>query len=349
MALQRPGTGQRRRRHVVLMGRFAVLPAVAALGCALLPGTAAASLRTVPASFVAAVYRNSAPQGLAVFSSSSGRLVRWLLHSTSGPAPAAVSADGRWVYYYNQSGLKSCPSDGLILPALWRVKAGGGPPQKTGLRTDSFALSPDGKMSAYLSARHCGRTLWLMVRNRRTGHTRRIFLWHNAPTAFYQVATAQLSWAPDDVHLAVGLATAPAINGLSVINTRRVTNASTAPEIRPCNGGSSSVQVGCVDPGFDVHGRLTFVKWRSPVSGAPSVLALRWYHDQTTRLFRFNRTQSKALNGQSLSVNRQGTAILLESYLTEPTIWRWARSSMALVFRSTPQRTLFGPMWLQRP
>jgi hypothetical protein len=107
--------------------------------------------------------------------------------------------------------------------------------------------------------------------------------------------------------------------------------------------------LGCVDPGFDVHGRLTFVEWRSPVSGAPTVLALRWYHDQTTRLFRFNRTQGEALNSQSLSVNRQGTAILLESYIAEPTIWRWAKSFMELVFRSSPQRTLFGPLWLQRP
>jgi hypothetical protein len=348
MALRQPGTDPRTRRRGVLVGRLAVLPAIAVLGCALLPGTAAASLHTVPASFVAAVYRNSVPEGLAVFSSSSGRLARWLVRRTSGPTPAAVSADGRWVYYYNQSGVKSCPGDGLVLPALWRVKAGGGAPQKTGLRTDSFALSPDGKMSAYLSARHCGRTLWLVIRNRRTGRTRRIFLWHNAPTAFYQVAAAQLSWAPDDVHLAVGLASTAVINTLAVINTRTATSAEAAPEIRPCKGGTSTVDIGCIDPGFDVHGRLVFVKWRDPLTGSFTASALRWYHGQVTRLFRFSRTQCKAFSAQSLSVNRGGNAVLLESYLAEPAIWRWTGGAMALVFRSTPQRTLAGPLWLQR-
>lgn len=51
MALQRPAN-QRRRCHVVLVGRFAVLPVIVALGCGLLPGKASASLPTVPARFV---------------------------------------------------------------------------------------------------------------------------------------------------------------------------------------------------------------------------------------------------------------------------------------------------------
>jgi hypothetical protein len=59
------------------------------------------------AEFVAAVAGSirSGPQGLAVFSSSDGRLLRWLVRRAPDPVPVSVSPNGRWLYYYDQGAL----------------------------------------------------------------------------------------------------------------------------------------------------------------------------------------------------------------------------------------------------
>lgn len=311
------------------------------------PAITGADIAADLGAFVATVSSTStsARQGMAEFSSASGRVLRWLLVSKSRPGPVAVS--GRWVYYLTQTQLSHafCAHNGVTEPTLWRVSVSGGRPQRTRFHSTSLAFSPDGRMAAYISTGHCGHTLWVVVRNQRTGAARRIFLAHNTTFSQAPTLTAQLSWAPDDVRLAVAVAPAPAIMGLSVVDSRHATNLSTAPDIRPCAVDTATVTVGCYDPGFDIHGRLTFLKWRSTLSSF-TAWATRWYHGHATALFRLSHEQNNG-GPVSLPVNRSGSAVLLESYLTNPAIWRWSQGFEALIVRSTQQRTVTSPLWLR--
>ncbi len=301
-----------------------------------------------PAAFVAAVARSfrPGPRGLAVFSSSDGRLLRWLVRSAPGPVPVSVSPDGRWLYYYNQDAPAPgrCPDTGFAGPVLRKVPTAGGRSRRAGLRTPGIAFSPDGRMVAYTVSSRCGRLVRIVVRNRRTGSTRRILLARNDLRGSNQIGTAQLSWAPDDTHLAVAAAPAAAINGLSVINALR---ARTVPFARrsvpsPCARGNDE----CLDPAFDVHGRLTFVKWLNTIRRSGEWV-MRWHDGRAHRLFRLPGQQ---IGGDvSIAVNRTGNAVLLEnSGARRPEIWRWNHGHLSLILRSVPPRVVWNPLWLRR-
>ena len=314
--------------------------------------------RGSPAAFVAAVAGSIrlAPHGLAVFSSSDGRLLRWLVRSAPDPVPVSVSPNGRWLYYYDQgaSARGRCPSTGFVDPILWKVPTGGGRTQRAGVNTPSIAFSPDGRMVAYTVGSRCGRVIRIVVRDRRTGATRRILLARNDLRGNNQVGSAQLSWAPDDAHLAVAVAPAGAINALSVINALRARNAITAPSIPPCAGENSVENSGCLDPAFDVRGRLTLLRWRDMLSqchrsrcrrSSFAEWVIRWQRGRAEQLFRLPGEQD---NSASIAVNRTGNAVLLESAIHNPEIWRWSRGRLRLILRSTPRRVVWSPLWLPR-
>jgi len=283
-------------------------------------------------------------RGLAVFSASDGRLLRWIVRSKSGPTPVSVSPDGRRVYYYNQAAPRGrCPRRGFTEPVLWRVPADGGRPLRAGLSTTSIAFSPDGRMLAYTSSRRCGRTVLIVIRDRRTGAARRIVLVRNRLSGNAPVFSAGLSWAPDDVHLAVAAAPAAAINTLEVINARRATDLNRAAEIRPCAGAIAE----CLDPAFDTRGRLTFLKWLNETGGSPEWLA-RWNHGHTARLLRLSAEQSAGVSA-SIAVDRAGNAVLLAGGLRQPEIWRWSSGGVKLILRSTRQFAVTSPLWVSGP
>jgi hypothetical protein len=298
------------------------------------------------AAFAAAVAGSikSDPQRLAVFSAWDGRLLRWLVRRAPDPVPLSVSPNGRWLYYYNQgaSARGGCPSTGFVDPVLWKVPVGGGRPRQADVRTPSIAFSPDGRMVAYTASADCGRVVRIVVRNRRTGATRRIVLARNDLTG-QPTFTAQLSWAPDDTHLAVAVAPAAAINVLSVINALHATNAITARPIPPCAGGNSS----CLDPAFDIRGRLTFLKWQAtPTTASITEWVIRWQRGQAKELFRLSAAQSPGTASASIAVSATGNAVLLEGGTRYPRIWRWYHGTLSLILRSTSRRVAWRPLWL---
>jgi hypothetical protein len=130
-------------------------------------------------------------RGLAVFSSVDGHVILRLTTDSRFPVAVAASPAGRWVYFFRESDLAAgrCQGRGFTEPTLWRMPASGGRPRRAGLRTTSLAFSPDGRMLAYTSARRCGRTIWIVVRDRTAGTTRRILLARNAPTSNNAVVT----------------------------------------------------------------------------------------------------------------------------------------------------------------
>jgi rubredoxin len=312
------------------------------------PTSRSETLRGYPAAFVAAVSRGIRfdPHGLAVFSSSHGRLLRWLVRRAPDPVPVSVSPDGRWVYYYDQGTPASgrCPATSFADPALWRVPTGGGRPQRTGIRTPSIAFSPDGRMMAYTVSSDCGRVIRIVVRNRRTGATRRIILARNNLRGNNQVGSAQLSWAPDDAHLAVAVAPAAAINTLSVINALRARTAITARSIPPCAGDNS----GCLDPAFDLRGRLTFLKWREEAATSSfAEWVTRWHRGHAVRLFRLSGEQEGG-GSASIAMDRTGNAVLLTGGIHLPAIWRWYGGQLRLILRSTASRVAWRQLWIPR-
>jgi WD40-like Beta Propeller Repeat len=301
--------------------------------------------RGYPAAFVASVSRDSGmvSRGLAVFSSKDGHLARWLVRSARSPVPVAVSPDNRWVYYYNQAApLRGrCPRNGFTEPALLRISARGGRAQRAGIRTTSIAFSPDGRMVAYTSARHCGSVVWIIVHDRQAGTTRRILLARNAPTSNNPIFSARLSWAPDDRRLAVAVWPAAAINVISVIDARRAVRMP-AHAIRPCNGQNDE----CLDPAFDLRGRLTFLKWLNK-TGSFSEWVVRWQKGSAIRLIRLSRNQSAGYSA-SIAVDRAGNAILLEGGLRQHEIWRWSGGHFALILGGSRRQLVTSPLWLRR-
>src|SRR5215472_7526807 len=340
------------RRRVLIL--FALPVAAAVAGCSATGGLAGGSGRAsgrqpavarpsddawrlaanrggYPATFVASVSGTGGPanRGLAVFSAADGHLIRWLAHNGNDLVPVAVSPDGRWVYF-NQgaSAPGKCPRTGFTEPVLWRVRASGGRPQRAGIRTTSLAFSPDGRMVAYTVTRRCGATAWIVVRDRRAATSRRILLARNPPTSNNPIFLAQLSWAPDDTRLAVAVMPAAAINVLSLINARHAASLPVTA-IRPCNSQGD----GCLDPRFDIRGRLTFLKWRDQASRLAEWVD-RWRHRRATRLFLLSPKQSD-IGGASIAVDRTGNVILVEGGLRQHEIWRWSGGRLRPIVRSS--------------
>jgi hypothetical protein len=298
-----------------------------------------------PGAFVASTSDSAgAASGLAVFSSANGRLIRWLVRSKSQPMPVAVSPGGAWVYYYYPAASKpQCPPEGFVEPRLWRVRITGGRPERADIRTTDLAFSPDGKMMAYTSEQNCGQTLLIVVRDQRTGATRRIIAAHNDLSGNGVISYAELSWAPDDVHLAVATEAAAAINTLVVIDARRAKDITRSQPIPPCASPAAPAQVGCLNPSFDVHGRLTFLDWLEAPSRSGE-WTVRWRNGHATRLFKLNRA---AAFFAGIAVDRTGNAILLEGYGHDD-IWRWYKGSLTLIRRSSRRLVLTNPLWLVR-
>jgi hypothetical protein len=295
-----------------------------------------------PAAFVASASGGKV-QGLAVFSSSGGRLLRWLVRGEKLPVPVAVSPHGTWVYfYYPAAPSRQCPSNGFVEPLLWRVRVAGGRPQRTDIHTTDLAFSPDGRMTAHTSTRKCGQTLVIVVHNQRTGATRTIIAARNDLSGNGPIFFAQLSWAPDDVHLAVAMAPAAAINSLIVINVRRATDITGVQSIPPC-AAARSAQVGCLDPGFDRYGGLTFLKWLEK-PGSSQEWAVRWRSGHATRIFRLSRATSFDAD---IAVDHAGNAILLEGY-GPLGLWRWSGGSLRLLRGPGSRPSVYSALWLSR-
>jgi hypothetical protein len=140
----------------------------------------------------------------------------------------------------------------------------------------------------------------------------------------------------------VAVAPAAAINALYVIDARRATDITRARAIRPCAGANAE----CLDPSFDVGGRLTFLKWLNEI-GHSAEWVVRWHDGRATRLFRLSREQ-RAYFAASIAVDRMGNAVLLEGGLRHPEIWRWSGGAVELVLRSTRRLVITSPLWLRR-
>jgi hypothetical protein len=299
--------------------------------------------RSHPRAFVASVLGagGRVSRGLSVFSAADGHVIRKLTRDRRFPVAVALSPDGRWVYYFRESDQAPgrCKATGFTEPPLWRVPASGGRPRRAGLRTTSLAFSADGRMAAYTSSRRCGRTVWIVIRDKKAGTTRHILLARNVPTSNNPIFTAQLSWAPDDRHLAVAVTPAAAINSVSVVNARTATRMP-AKAIAPCTRQEDE----CLDPGFDRSGGLTFLKWRNQPGRHPERV-VRWQHGHVSRLVTLSRNQSSQ-NSASIAAGGAGGAVLIEGGIRRHQVWRWSAGRITLIRSSSRRMLVSDVLWL---
>ena len=219
---------------------------------------------------------------VALLSSRTGERLRWLTPPPERATDEVLGVRDGWVYFVRYPiDLRS--SAGSPSPAIWRVRVTGGRAQLVQAGATGYAVSPDGRaVASVISADH-GDVLELVARNLVTGRRNTIVMATKPdPDANnWPPGVLGLTWAPDDVHLAVQFQLTAAINSVLVFDAFTAATARdgrTAPA--PCPVSSAC---GEFDPAYLASGALTYVIQRlSPQRcrpGQPGRVAGRPPHD----------------------------------------------------------------------
>jgi hypothetical protein len=275
---------------------------------------------TVPAVFAASLsfWSPKADGGelgerIALLSARTGDLLRWLTPRQDGTFDAVLSVHDGWVYFLR----------GVASVSVWRVPVAGGRAQLVKAGATGYAVSPDGRAVAYVISADHGDVLELVARNLVTGQQNTIIM---ATKAFpgannWPPSVSSLTWAPDDVHLAVQFGLTGAINYVQVFDAftaRTLGDGRTAPS--PCTVTDKPV---CEesDPAYLASGALTHVVQRISDNGTASASLVAWQAGRLTTLLSFPAGPSPFYD-----MTAQGQAIWVD-YPAEPkgpwTIWRW--------------------------
>lgn len=210
-------------------------------------------------------------KGVGIFDAETGRLLRSVV--TARPSYLmTVSHGGRYAYMSDAT-----PPSGA--PCVARLNLDTGEERQLGICATDLAVSADGRMLAYteVGGRHGLRTS-LVIKDRRTGRHRRTLLAQNCKGCNNGIFGADLSWSPDDRHLAVAVYATAAIVSLQVLPAWRGSVA-TAPSVLGCR----RVDPSCRRPVFDDSGALIFVRQGRRLG----LSVVRLVHGILTRLYAF--------------------------------------------------------------
>lgn len=266
--------------------------------------------------------RGDLGERIAVLSSRNGDLLRWLTPRQDGTFDAVLSVRDGWVYFLR----------GVASVSIWRVPVAGGRAQlvragATGCAVcpdAGYAVSPDGRAVAYVISADHGDVLELVAQNLATGRQNTIILATKPdPDANnWPPGISSLTWAPDDVHLAVQFYPTAAINSVLVFDAFTATtlgDGRTAPSSCTVTGKPVCEEF---DPAYLASGALTYVVQRISGSGTARASLAAWQAGRLTTLL-------SLLGGFSYlyDMTAQGQAIWV-SGPAEPegpqTIWRWS-------------------------
>lgn len=260
---------------------------------------------------------------LALLSSRSGDLLRWLTPQPDRATDAVLSVRDGWVYFVRYPIDLSSPLD-TRSPAIWRVRVTGSRAQLVQAGATDYAVSPDGRAAAYVISADHGDVVELVARNLVTGKRNTIIMATREPPGNnWPPGISSLSWAPDDVHLAVEFSLTAAINSLLVFDAFTATtagNGRTPPA--PC-----ALDLACeeFDPAYLASGALTYLIQRISRSGAASASLVAWQAGHRTTLLSFPAGASRIY--QIYDMTAQGQAIWAEAPARAKqswTIWRWS-------------------------
>jgi hypothetical protein len=278
----------------------------------------------VPSAFVASLTPAKAGRGgdrLALLSSRTGVLLRWLTPQPQGASDEVLSVRDGWAYFVSDPvGVGSRP--GTPGPAIWRVRVTGGPAQLVQAGAEGYAISPDGHaVASVISADH-GNVLEIVARNLVTGRKHTIVMATKPdPRANnWPPGITSLTWAPDDVHLAVQFSLTAAINSVLVFDAFTAATAAagrTAPA--PCTVSDVCAEF---DPAYLASGALSYVIQRVSPSGAARASLVAWQAGRRTTLLSL-----PAGAPSSYGMTARGQAIWVDSPARPKgpwPIWRWS-------------------------
>jgi hypothetical protein len=284
--------------------------------------TGAVAAGPVPAAFVASLTPAKAGRGgdrLALLSSRTGALLRWLTPQPQGASDEVLSVRDGWAYFVSDPvGSRS----GTPGPAIWRVRVTGGRAQRVQAGAAGYAISPDGHaVASVISADH-GSVLELVARNLVTGRQHTIVMATKPdPRANnWPPGITSLTWAPDDVHLAVQFSLTAAINSVLVFDAFTAATAGagrTAPA--PCTVSDVCAEF---DPAYLASGALSYVIQRVSPGGAARASLVAWQAGRRTTLLSF-----PAGAPSSYDMTARGQAIWVDSPARPKgpwLIWRWS-------------------------
>jgi hypothetical protein len=291
-----------------------------ATGHRLAPGAGAAS--TLPSVFAASFPLRPTATGnpgerIAVLSSRTGDLLRWLTPRQEGVYDAVLSVHDGWVYFLRN------PARGP--GATWRVRVTGGPAQLAQAGASDYAVSPDGRAVASVIGADHGDVVEFVARNLVTGRRNTIVMATKpSPDANnWPPGISGLTWAPDDTHLAVQFYPTAAINSVLVFDAFTATtirDGRTAPA--PCTI-TDNPACGELDPAYLASGALSYVIQRLSRSGAARASLVAWQagHLRTPLSF------PAGMQTQFYDMTAQGQAIWVGGPPRPKgpwTIWRWS-------------------------
>jgi hypothetical protein len=290
-----------------------------------------------PATFVA-VSHVARATGITVYSSVTGRPLRRLTDGDRDIDPM-LTVDNRWVYFVRVPA-NLCPV------GLWRVPFDGGAATQlsaAGYPGGPVALSPDGRMLAYISGPP-GRCqlqqspTWLVLVDLATGQTHRI------PGEVWGVA-----WSPDDDTLAVVSPRSTGPGALRLLHDPFAARSLDATPPVPC-----PTRLPCAEntPSFDGVGNLfytatispraTDICWLAPC--APWSYAVVSVHGSDTRRLTSDVVNAHAVLTSS-AIDTAGTAALYTLPQTngDLRVWRWGAGGPAPI--PGPGATAAQPVW----
>jgi hypothetical protein len=305
-------------------------------------GAAAATASAVPPVFAASLPPakpgRSLGDRLALLSSRTGDLLRWLTPQPEAATDGVLSVRDGWVYFVSYPTDASFPS-GSPSPAIWRVPVTGGRVQLVQDGASDYAVSPDGRAIAYVISADHGDVIELVARNLATGRRNTIIMATKpSPEANnWPPGVFGLTWAPDDVHLAVQFQLTAAINSVLVFDAFTATtirDGQTAPT--PCTV-AYDYQCEGYDPAYLASGALTYIIERLNRSGAVSASLVAWQAVHRTTLVSIPGGASQAYDMTS-----QGQAIWVDGPAQPKgpwTIWRWSGGAPAKITTLPPLGT----------
>ena len=251
---------------------------------------------------------------IALLSSRTGDLLRWLTPLQKGVFDAVVSVRDGWVYFLR----------GGTSASIWRVPITGGVAHRVRAGYIPSAVSLDGQVVASVTSVDHGDVIELVARNLVTGQRNAIIMATNPDNNAnnWPPSIFSLTWAPDDTHLAVQFGLTAAINSVLVFDAFTATtigDGRTAPA--PCTVTNSS---SCdeFDPAYLASGALTYFIQRISSSGTASASLVAWQAGRRTTLLSLPGGASQIYN-----MTVQGQAIWVDGP-PQPkgpwTIWRWS-------------------------
>ncbi|HLM88111.1 MAG TPA: hypothetical protein VK284_03640 [Streptosporangiaceae bacterium] len=284
---------------------------------------------------------------LALLSSRTGDLLRWLTPQPQGATDGVLSVRDGWVYFISYPIDLSSPS-GARSPAIWRVRVTGGRAQLVQAGASDYAVSPDGRaVASVISADH-GDVVEVVARNLVTGRQNTIIMATKpSPGANnWPPGVLGLTWAPDDVHLAVQFQLTAAINTVLVFNAFTATaigDGRTAPT--PCTA-AYTYQCEGFDPAYLASGALSYVILRLSRSGAASASLVAWQAGHLSTLLSFAAGASQIYEYTIYDLTAQGQAIWAEVRPGQSwTIWRWSGGAPVQIIALPPYYGVGGIAW----